>query len=565
MAAILAASSARAYFLASKKFTAPGAIKKSVDDGQTWTTVYSYPSSAMVTICAASGGDRMAIARDSHVFWSSDYGESWSDIGASWAPLTSSVSKVVWAEGTTFVAITDTGVYRSTNSGLSWGLVTDPVPLNNFDIIYLGSGVMLLGGGTDYYTITYPYFTRDVIARSTDYGSTWTLVLQTPVSTAGNVACFASDGAGNIMAGGMINLNGTDNLAALWTSADNGLTWSSHSIYGGAVASGVWDFGAAGQFILVIGYETSMTKIGTGVVFTLYEYLYDNLLDMYNIGGGSLLSGEGGVGGFYATDGLTRKSNDSGATWTSYTQASPYPIFFAPGGASAVADFSGTPTSGNANLTVQFTDSSTGASSWLWNFGDSSTSTDQNPEHTYTKAGTFTVSLTISGGAASETKTGYITVAPVSEFSGTPTSGSANFTVQFTDESLGEPTSWLWVFGDGKFSNEQNPIHTYNTPRDYTVSLTVTDSYSLQDTETKIDYIKVCGINLVVNFVGVPREGEAPLVVDFTNLTVVPDRHAVLGWEWSFGDGETSTEMNPTHAYFRGGYFTVTLRAFIKI
>jgi PKD repeat protein len=316
-----------------------------------------------------------------------------------------------------------------------------------------------------------------------------------------------------------------------------------------------------------------------------------------------------------------------------------------------VAKFSADVFSGNANLTVQFTDESLGEpTSWLWNFGDSSTSTDQNPEHTYTKAGTFTVSLTINGGAASETKTDYITVYLVAQFSGTPTSGAAPLEVQFTDVSLGTPTLWLWefgdtttsslqnplhtytdigdftvkltvsvtsssasetkssyihvsafpivadftasptddefplvvnftdtstcshpitdwywVFGDGKFSNEQNPIHTYNTPGDYTVSLTVTDSYSFQDTETKTDYIKVGEIDLVVNFVGVPREGESPLVVDFTNLTEVPDGHAVLGWEWSFGDGETSTEMNPTHVYLRDGYFTVTLRAFIKI
>jgi len=78
-----------------------------------------------------------------------------------------------------------------------------------------------------------------------------------------------------------------------------------------------------------------------------------------------------------------------------------------------VAAFSGSPTSGTAPLDVQFTDESTNApTSWSWNFGDGGNSTAQNPSHTYTTAGTYTVSLTVSNAAGSdgETKTDYITV-----------------------------------------------------------------------------------------------------------------------------------------------------------
>jgi len=86
-----------------------------------------------------------------------------------------------------------------------------------------------------------------------------------------------------------------------------------------------------------------------------------------------------------------------------------------------VANFSGTPTSGNAPLAVTFTDSSTNSpTSWSWTFGDSSTSTSQNPSHTYTSAGSYTVALTATnaGGSNTNTKNNYITVnAP----SGAPT------------------------------------------------------------------------------------------------------------------------------------------------
>lgn len=77
-----------------------------------------------------------------------------------------------------------------------------------------------------------------------------------------------------------------------------------------------------------------------------------------------------------------------------------------------VAEFSGTPTSGTAPLAVQFTDASTGATSWSWTFGDGGTSTAQNPNHTYNDPGTYTVSLTATNAVGSdvETKVDYITV-----------------------------------------------------------------------------------------------------------------------------------------------------------
>lgn len=139
---------------------------------------------------------------------------------------------------------------------------------------------------------------------------------------------------------------------------------------------------------------------------------------------------------------------------------------------SVVADFTSDVTSGDADLTVQFTDTSTGGpTSWLWDFGDGDTSTDQNPEHIYDTAGIYTVSLTIDGGADTKTVEDYTTVFIKSEFSATPLSGRKVLTVQFTDESKGVPTSWLWDFGDGTTSTEQNPEHAYVDSGKYTVLL----------------------------------------------------------------------------------------------
>ncbi len=77
---------------------------------------------------------------------------------------------------------------------------------------------------------------------------------------------------------------------------------------------------------------------------------------------------------------------------------------------------------------------------------------------------------------------------PVADFSGSPTSGDAPLTVEFTDLSTNSPTSWDWSFGDGSTSSEQNPSHTYTTASPYTVSLTAANAGG-SHTETKADYI----------------------------------------------------------------------------
>jgi PKD repeat protein len=163
--------------------------------------------------------------------------------------------------------------------------------------------------------------------------------------------------------------------------------------------------------------------------------------------------------------------------------------------AKPVAAFSAFPTSGKTPLNVAFTDTSTGSpTGWKWNFGDGTTSTKQNPTHKYSKAGNYTVVLTVSNAAGSNTvtKAGYIQVVekPVAAFSGSPTSGKASLNVAFADTSTGTPTKWKWTFGDGTSSTTKNPTHKYSKAGSYTVALTSTNAAG-SNTVTKTDYITV--------------------------------------------------------------------------
>ncbi len=144
-----------------------------------------------------------------------------------------------------------------------------------------------------------------------------------------------------------------------------------------------------------------------------------------------------------------------------------------------IAAFTQDKASGDVPLTVHFTNQSTGTiNSIVWNFGDGNSSSEVNPSHTFGAPGLYNVTLTVTGPGGSSNVSRQINVtsptAPVAGFTQDRTSGVAPLTVQFTDQSSGSITSYLWNFSDGATSTERNPAHTFTTPGTYNVFLTVT-------------------------------------------------------------------------------------------
>lgn len=150
--------------------------------------------------------------------------------------------------------------------------------------------------------------------------------------------------------------------------------------------------------------------------------------------------------------------------------------------ASPTARFSFTVDSAN-NLKLNFKDDSTPGSrpitTWLWDFGDNTTSTDQNPSHTYAAAGVYSVSLRVQSVVGSDEEEKPVAVAQTAPVAGfRAQADSANpLIVIFTDESVAgtQPiTKWEWNFGDNATSTERNPRHTYTAGGSFTVTLKVT-------------------------------------------------------------------------------------------
>ncbi len=232
------------------------------------------------------------------------------------------------------------------------------------------------------------------------------------------------------------------------------------------------------------------------------------------------------------------------------------------------ADFTITPSLPIAGSPITFLNASTVAPGqppitvFVWNFGDGSpVSTLENPVHIFNNVGTFAVSLTVSNGVVSDTRTIQIGVSgmvgPTAEFSAAPQTPFINQAVQFTDLSnpgTGTISSWLWDFGDGQSSNLQNPSHMYSMAAAFSVYLVVTTEVGSDD-EMKMNFINVQPAPPTADFTvsdTTPMPGQS---VQFTDLSI-PGSSPISAWSWNFGDGGSSTLQSPAHIYVAQGIYT---------
>ena len=230
------------------------------------------------------------------------------------------------------------------------------------------------------------------------------------------------------------------------------------------------------------------------------------------------------------------------------------------------ADFSFTPIAPEVSETVDFTDESIDDDgsivSWSWDFGDGSTSTQENPSHSYSDYGDYNVCLTATdddGATDTSCQTITVTTPPTASFTYTPSDPSTADTIDFSDDSSdvdGTVVSWSWDFGDGSTSTQENPSHSYSDDGTYTVSLTVTDNDGATDTSSET--ISVSNVGPTADFTYDPMDPPVYVTVDFSDASI-DDDGSIVSWSWDFDDGNTSTLQNPSHVYNQEGEYQVVL------
>lgn len=222
------------------------------------------------------------------------------------------------------------------------------------------------------------------------------------------------------------------------------------------------------------------------------------------------------------------------------------------------------PTTGCIPLTMAFEDSSTVIAadnlSWLWEFGDGTISTLQNPNHTYTQAGDYVVKLTVTTDLGCSKTTVFeqeISVSdPLPSFLPQPAITCPGSPVTFVSTSTGSGLEYIWNLGDGNSSVAANPVHAYADTGAYDVSLTITDTYGCTRTVSQPGAVYVqdlfADFTADTTFAACP-----PLNVSFSAKNDFP--HPGIFFEWDFGDGSSGNQPDPSRVFTQPGNYDIQL------
>ena len=379
--------------------------------------------------------------------------------------------------------------YRSTDNGATWQLVNasggwakryetynSMVVLSDDTIVKMG-GEGNVSGNIVFYNDTW---------KSTDKGSTWQLVnASSGWSPRANTVALALPDDSIVLTGG----NNGILLNDVWRSTDKGKTWTLMNASSGWTPRKVHTAVSLhdGSIVLMGGLNSSdlndtWRSTDKGETWTLVNassgWSARRGMNAAAMPDGSIVL-VGGVSGDNNYFNDIWRSTDKGYTWTQVN-----PNAFSPRASPSIALTS------DGSLVIMDGLNTTYPKD-VWRL-KAEGSTQQNPSHVYTTAGNYSVVLLARSSVDYNSTVPYtfwINVtepapvsAPVANFTGTPTNGTAPLTVIFTDLSTNFPTAWNWSFGDGSLENatQQNPVHTYLNPGVYDVSLNASNSSRIQ-------------------------------------------------------------------------------------
>jgi gliding motility-associated-like protein len=201
--------------------------------------------------------------------------------------------------------------------------------------------------------------------------------------------------------------------------------------------------------------------------------------------------------------------------------------------------------------------------SFLWDFGDKSPKvrTGFGPViHTFPSVGPYTITLIVDDTTfcnAPDTAVKILRISPnVKAIFTTPARGCVPYTPVFKNISQGG-TDWIWEFGDGQTSTDFEPMHIYTATGTYNVRLIAIDTSTCNKRDTSAYFTITVFPIPTARFTWTPNPPQENTITNFINQSLGANRYL-----WNFGDGESSTDVNPAHQYNATGVYNATLYAF---
>lgn len=338
---------------------------------------------------------------------------------------------------------------------------------------------------------------------------------------------IAADSNGNIIAAGYVTQNGMRKWHMIKYDSNGNELWNKNmkDMDGNVINGEIKRVVCYGNYIIAAGYRT----------------LADNVEEYF-------------VAKYDSNGNIVWQGNNEGVT-------------------EVKADFTYTPSNPTRADVVIFSDKSTGAEEWHWDFGDGTTSDEQNPRHQYSTTGTFEVTLTVKGAGGEDSCSQTITVVnapPTAEFTMQPLTPMVNEEITFdasasTDED-GSIVNYTWNFGDGSTAYGMVVKHSYAVNGTYNVVLTVKDNDGATDNEMKVITVNNVTGNKppVAKFVYTPSSPNVGEEVTLNASESYDEDGTIELYRWDFdGDGVYDAETtNPviTHVWKDKGEYTVTLQ-----
>ncbi|MFN8458375.1 MAG: PKD domain-containing protein [Anaerolineae bacterium] len=206
-----------------------------------------------------------------------------------------------------------------------------------------------------------------------------------------------------------------------------------------------------------------------------------------------------------------------------------------------------------------------------WDFGDGSRTRGDKVSHTYNTNGTYRVTLTVTDRNGLRDKTrvdirinsNLVASIPPVAIIDAPSTGQVGQPVNFSGQrssSVSPIVGYRWNFADGGSSQDTNPVHTFNAPGTYSVSLTVIGQNGLRSSDNvniRIDNPLLPSAAPVAK-ISAPAQGQAGQAVSF-DASQSTASSPIVSWLWNFGDGATADGLNIPHAYANPGTYNVTL------